>query len=78
MLSSDRCDLDRPINKRVNPHPQAPTQFPPLRIRRRNRLLSRFANVSFSLLLIGNVKHATVAFLSETKKLHSQIWNAQQ
>lgn len=47
-LSPDRCGLDRPIIKRVNPHPHAPAQFPPWRARNRNRRLFRSAIVSFS------------------------------
>lgn len=48
-LSPDRCGLDRPIIKRVNPHPYAPAQFPPRSARNRNRRLFRSAIVSFSL-----------------------------
>lgn len=48
-LSPDRCGLDRPIIKRVNPHPHAPAQFPPQSARNRNRGLFRSAIVSFSM-----------------------------
>lgn len=48
-LSPDRCGLDRPIIKRVNPHPYAPAQFPPRSSRSRNRRLFRSAIVSFFL-----------------------------
>lgn len=48
-LSPDRCGLDRPIIKRVNPHPYAPAQFPLRSTRNRNRRLFRSAIVSFSL-----------------------------
>lgn len=48
-----RCNLDRPVNKRVNPHPYAPAQLPlPLLcVHNRNYRLFRSAIVSFLIIV---------------------------